>query len=191
MALVAITGNILDTNGSLPDASSGSTLQFLLNGPIRRSDGYLIVPNVETASLNETTGAFSIALQSTRDATPSTRYYTVMLRGIFDGKKINTEIGRIQIPSTPASQVLSDLWVDALVAETSGRHYRETPTGTVNGANTDFYLTYAPISGTEMVFLNEDWQVPTDAYSIDSSGKITFVLAPILTDRVRVIYQIA
>jgi fiber protein len=67
---------------------------------------------------------------------------------------------------------------------------RETPSGTMNGANTTFTLTYTPIVNTEQVFLNGLLQEPGagNDYTI-SGGIITMLTAPQGTDRLRVSYQ--
>ena len=66
---------------------------------------------------------------------------------------------------------------------------RETPSGSVNGTNTDFELAYTPVTGSEQVFLNGILQEPgaTDDYTI-SGTTITFTGAPSTGDRIRVTY---
>lgn len=65
---------------------------------------------------------------------------------------------------------------------------RETPSGTINGSNTNFTLANTPISGTEMVFLNGLLQKSGGAdYSI-SSSTITFTVAPVTNDVILVTY---
>lgn len=68
---------------------------------------------------------------------------------------------------------------------------RETPSGTVNGSNTDFVLASTPTSGTEMVFVNGvlmDSGAGND-YTI-SGATITFLSGaiPQTGDKVRVTY---
>lgn len=66
---------------------------------------------------------------------------------------------------------------------------RETPTGSVNGANVTFTLANTPIAGTECVYLNGLLQEPGgNDYSI-TTNTITFVTAPATGDRLRVNYQ--
>lgn len=67
---------------------------------------------------------------------------------------------------------------------------RETPTGTIDGANTTFTLANTPIATSEEVFLNGVLQEPGagNDYTI-SGGTITYLTAPISGDRVRVNYR--
>lgn len=64
---------------------------------------------------------------------------------------------------------------------------RETPTGTQNGTNVTFSLAHTPLSGTESVFVNGLLQGYTDDYTI-SGNQITFTLAPLSGDKIRVNY---
>jgi hypothetical protein len=69
---------------------------------------------------------------------------------------------------------------------------RETPSGTIDGANTAFTLANTPIAGTEQVYLNGLLQEPGGGndYTI-SAGTITYLTAPVSGDRLRVSYIIA
>lgn len=69
---------------------------------------------------------------------------------------------------------------------------RETPAGAVNGSNTTFNLANTPVAGTEQVFLNGLLQEPGagNDYTI-TGGVITYLAAPVSTDRIRVNYIIA
>jgi hypothetical protein len=64
---------------------------------------------------------------------------------------------------------------------------RETPSGTLNGSNTNFTLANTPLAGTECVYLNGILQDISNDYTI-SSTTITFVVAPQSSDRIRVNY---
>ena len=65
---------------------------------------------------------------------------------------------------------------------------RETPTGTKNGGNAAFTLTYTPVTGTEMVFLNGMLQnAGGNDYSI-ATATITMTTAPVSTDVLLVTY---
>lgn len=131
MAQITITGTV-KINSAGPDASSGSTIQFMLTDYMRRSpDNVLIMPAVEVINLTDTTGAFTTTLESTRDAVPSTRYWRVMVRGTFGGKVVNSEIGKIQPWSAPSAQNLYDLLADQLsTADTDRRVEQVVFTGT-------------------------------------------------------------
>lgn len=65
----------------------------------------------------------------------------------------------------------------------------ETPSGTQNGSNVDFTLAFTPVTGTQEVYLNgvlQDLGSGND-YTI-SSTVISFAVAPISTDKIRVHY---
>lgn len=66
---------------------------------------------------------------------------------------------------------------------------REIPSGTINGTNVTFTLAYLPIVGSEQIYLNGLLQ---DARGIDysiSSAVITFLIPPVVGDRILVTYQ--
>jgi hypothetical protein len=66
---------------------------------------------------------------------------------------------------------------------------RETPTGSINGANTTFTLANTPVVGTEQVFLNGILQEPGAGNDYTISGlTITYLAAPATGDRLRVTY---
>ncbi len=67
---------------------------------------------------------------------------------------------------------------------------RETPTGALDGNNVDFYLANSPMAGTEEVYLNGILQdVGALADYVISGNHITFAVAPLSTDKVRVSYR--
>jgi hypothetical protein len=69
---------------------------------------------------------------------------------------------------------------------------RETPSGTINGSNTDFTLANTPIAGTEEVFLNGVLQDAGSGNDYQISGAvISFATAPLAgstPDKIRVNY---
>ena len=68
---------------------------------------------------------------------------------------------------------------------------RETPAGTLNGTNTVFTLAATPTVGSEEVFLNGLLQEPGAGNDYTISGAtITYLTAPVSTDRIRVNYRI-
>jgi phage-related tail fiber protein len=68
---------------------------------------------------------------------------------------------------------------------------RETPAGTLNGVNVTFTLAATPTVGTEEVFLNGLLQEPGAGNDYTISGAtITYLAAPVSTDRLRVNYRI-
>lgn len=69
---------------------------------------------------------------------------------------------------------------------------RETPSGALNGVNTTFTVANTPIVGSEQVFLNGLLQEPGAGNDYTISGStITYLAAPLTTDRIRVNYIIA
>lgn len=84
--------------------------------------------------------------------------------------------------------------ITAAVASTdylapASRVTRETPSGTVNGANTVFSLANTPIVGTEEVYLNGLQQEPGAGNDYTISGlTITYLTAPVSGDKIRVSY---
>lgn len=69
---------------------------------------------------------------------------------------------------------------------------RETPSGVLNGSNVTFTLANTPVAGTECVYLNGVLQEPGASQDYTISGAtITYLAAPISTDRLRVNYFIA
>lgn len=75
----------------------------------------------------------------------------------------------------------------------STRIVRETPSGAVNGSNTDYVLANDMVSGSEEVFLNGILQEPGagNDYTIAENTNvwtITFLSAPVTGDRIRVSY---
>lgn len=172
MALITITGTIVDSKITLPD--EGGVIEFWLNDYFIRSDGKAIAPKMQSAELDKTDGSFTVDLESTRDGLPSNRYYTVILRASFGSVPVHRELGRIQAASTPEDQDFDALLADTLTLEGTGRHVeRETPSGTINGVNRIFTLTYMPLLDSEMVFIGSVYQVPTVSYTING-GIITF-----------------
>lgn len=68
---------------------------------------------------------------------------------------------------------------------------RETPAGTLNGVNVTFTLAATPTVGSEEVFLNGLLQEPGAGNDYTISGAtITYLAAPVSTDRLRVNYRI-
>lgn len=192
MAQITITGTV-QISSSGPDAGSQPTIQFKLSDYMKRSsDNVLIVPSVEITSLADTTGAFSIALESTRDAVPATNFWRVYVRGTFGGKIVNVELGKIQIRSTPSTQNLYDLLADTLIEEGTDRLIAEVPTGTLGGGNKDFYTSRTPVPGTFLFFNSASGLMKKpDAYSVDSSGHIAYVLPPDASDYHLCVYRAA
>lgn len=64
----------------------------------------------------------------------------------------------------------------------------EVPSGTVNGSNTSFTITTAPVTGTLRVYINGVRQKVTDDYTL-SGTTITFVTPPLTGDKLLVDYE--
>ena len=69
---------------------------------------------------------------------------------------------------------------------------RQSPTGAIDGSNTDFTLALSPMLNSESVFLNGLLQEPgvgNDYTIVDNT--ITFSVAPVVGDRIRVSYIVS
>jgi hypothetical protein len=107
MALITITDVIKSCIDDFPTA--GGTLTFLLSGWLTNSAGKIILPSPETCSVSNVDGTFSIGLESTTDATPGTRTYSVIFSGSIDGSPVSINLGSFSLSPSPGSQDLSDL----------------------------------------------------------------------------------
>jgi hypothetical protein len=67
---------------------------------------------------------------------------------------------------------------------------KEIPTGAINGVNTAFVMSNAPVSGSEHVYLNGLLQESgaSNDYTI-TGANITFIVAPLTGEKVRVSYR--
>jgi hypothetical protein len=66
--------------------------------------------------------------------------------------------------------------------------YGETPTGTINGTNTDFTTANTPTAGTVRVYLNGLRQTPITDYSV-TTNTVTFTTAPFTGDVIIIDYN--
>lgn len=93
--------------------------------------------------------------------------------------------------TSDANKPVSTATQAALDAKLTVANYvvRETPSGSVNGANTSFVLAFTPVSGSESVFLNGILQEPGagNDYTI-ATDTITFLFTPATGDKIRVSY---
>lgn len=183
MPLITITGVITNSKGEFPD--EGGVVNFLLNQPFTAADGRIVTPKMEAAEVDDADGTFSIDLESTRDGVPASSFYRAMFRGEYGGAPVNIDLGRIQLRSTPSSQDLDDLLADTLLTLSSDRRIIETPEGTIDGNNCDFYLSRAPIAGSDLLFQNGLLVRKTYGYTI-SENHIVYVLPPLIGDWHRV-----
>lgn len=116
---------------------------------------------------------------------------TVDAAGIANGLSISGQILSLQFASASQHGALTNEDWNIFNGRASVANYvvREIPTGTKNGSNFTFSLDLAPVSGTEMVFLNgilQDAGAGND-YTI-STNIITMAVAPISTDKILVTY---
>lgn len=82
-------------------------------------------------------------------------------------------------------------YVDSVSADLVPANFvmREIPSGAVNGVNTVFTLAFTPVLGKETVYLNGLQQDVGAANDYTISGPvITFMVAPEVTDKIRVSY---
>jgi hypothetical protein len=82
-------------------------------------------------------------------------------------------------------------WVQTNTGGYSASNFvtRETPSGSVNGANTTFTLANTPTAGSEEVFLNGMLQEPGGNDYTISTATITMATAPLTGERLRVNYR--
>jgi len=67
---------------------------------------------------------------------------------------------------------------------------QEVPLGTVNGSNKIFTLSKTPHSTKAVIVLiNSQVQYQVSNYTVDSSGTVTFVTAPVLGQEIYVFYM--
>jgi hypothetical protein len=102
----------------------------------------------------------------------------------------------VNIDATTMAITTNQLGVKAGVYQPAGAYLtaanritRETPTGTINGANTTFTLANTPTAGTEEIFLNGLLLEPGagNDYTI-SAATITMLSAPLTGDRLKASY---
>lgn len=76
-----------------------------------------------------------------------------------------------------------------LIGSASKWQEMKTPSGTVNGSNAVFTTASNYISGSVTVFLNGLAQSPTTDYTESAVNQITFVVAPLTGDDIKICYQ--
>lgn len=114
MALITITGTITDAE-AVP-ATSG-VLSFTLNEFMINTAGKIIPSKRQSDTLVAVDlGTFSIILESTTDATPSNRYYSVRFEGVIAGRRVYQNLGNISVPASPATANLSDLITAGIIS---------------------------------------------------------------------------
>lgn len=94
--------------------------------------------------------------------------------------------GGLLSPITGADELTAaeEAAIDNMVAGVGGN---ETPTGTINGTNTDFTTALTPVANTLKVVLNGQIQYSTTDYTLTGTT-IAFVSAPITGSTLRVWY---
>lgn len=151
---------------------------------------------VTVTSIGSAAGAWDAAYTSAGGSGSVTTVSVVSTNG-FAGSVANASTTPAITVSTSITGVLKGNGT-AISAATASTDYmapssfivRETPSGSVNGSNTSFVLANTPLSGSEEVFLNGILQDPGAGadYTI-SGGTITYLTAPVSTDKIRVNYQ--
>jgi hypothetical protein len=63
----------------------------------------------------------------------------------------------------------------------------EVPSGTINGSNKDFIITYEPITGSLKVFI--DSLIDVNFSYVSLTKTITMVDAPVVGQNIRVVYN--
>ncbi len=111
------------------------------------------------------------------------------------GQVALTNGSSIVTPTTLGGDVSSvsgtgSVTLGSTIMRTAGFVDRETPSGSVNGANTTFTLANTPIAGSEHAYLNGLLQDPGAGNDYTISGvTITYLTAPLTGDKLRVSYR--
>lgn len=150
---------------------------------------------VSAVTVGTSAGTWDAAYSTTAAGTVTT--VSVASANGFAGSVANATTTPAITISTSITGVLKGNGT-AVSAATNGTDYvnnanfivRETPSGSVNGANTSYTLANTPTAGTEQVYLNGLLQEPGagNDYTI-SGGTITYLTAPVTGDRIRVSYM--
>lgn len=149
----------------------------------------VLVKNQSTASENGiyvvASGAWARSTDADSDAEVTSGMSVYVSEGTVGG-------GKTYVLSTPdpISLGATNLTFVQTGGSSATQVVRETPSGSVNGANTDFTLANTPISNSESVYLNgllQDVGAGND-YTI-SGAVITFLTAPVSGDKIRVTYN--
>jgi hypothetical protein len=146
----------------------------------------LVVRETPTGAVDGSNATFTLA------GTPITGSEEVFLNGLLQTVTNDYTISGATITFVIAPLSGDTLRVCYLTSATlaaSNFIVRETPTGAVDGSNATFTLAHTPVAGTEEVFLNGLLQTVTNDYTI-SGATITFVIAPLSGDILRVCYEI-
>lgn len=111
--------------------------------------------------------------------------------GTAYGAVVNDSSGALSnvAPGTSGNVLTSNgtSWTSA-AASGSITATQEAATGTINGSNTSFSITYTPIANSVNVYLDGLYLTPTTDYSI-SNTTITMVTAPAYGQSLRVSYH--
>lgn len=183
MALITVTGTIKDPSGGF---LSAGRISFALDDYFVAADGHIVPKHEAGVGLDPTTGEFSLDLESTMDGTPTTRKYAVMVIG-----KKESRLGDIQLQQTPLAQDLADILGYVLVPPPAVVEVpvdAEIPNELPDDARVVFTLDYVPILNSEMVHLNEFYQIRGVHYTI-LGATMTFAIPPATGDNIRVSYR--
>lgn len=96
---------------------------------------------------------------------------------------------KVVVRPTKPTVTVSDVGVQGPPGPVGGALVRETPTGTIDGANVDFATSQAFPSGSTQLFLNGLLQQEPDDYNEMSSTQLRMAEAPLVGDRLIVVYQ--
>jgi len=170
------TGIVVDTDSVSVDVgtTANKIVQLDNNAKLPAVDGSQLI-NINAATLDSLDS--TDFLRTSASSAVSSGYTLSINSGAILNILGTLQLGGTTVTATAAQ--LNDLGTIVV---------RETPSGLVNGSNTDFTLAHTPKSGTEEVYLNGLLQDPTNDYTI-STNTITFVAAPKTGDKIRVSYR--
>lgn len=114
------------------------------------------------------------------------------IRTAFDLDRMAVDVDTIVltplIPELGTPDIVR-VWYDVEGTSTAVQQYRKVPAETPNGTITTFTLPSVPLTGTERIFINGLYQIPSVDYTM-SAAQIVFVRAPETGDKIEAFYDV-
>lgn len=172
--------------------TSAMTLKMWYDGTYWQMYGSL--KNDNTTYTEITSAEITAGTASTARAITGRRAQEIVAKaqtGVVKSSTTNRLTASDTAPSSPAT---GDVWLDTndLPEELAPTSivWKETPSGLVNGTNTNFTTAQAYISGSLQLFINGIAQSGMITESAPGSGGFTITPAPLATDNLSVQYQV-